>query len=524
MMLMIDAGVYGVLTWYIEAVHPGMYGLPRPWYFPLQRSYWSGSGRVETWDWPWCGGGAARLSVMEEDQACAMDQRRSEEMRGIEEEPSHLSLVVCIDKLTKVYKTGSKLALDKLSLNLHENQVVCFLGHNGAGKTTTMSILTGLFPPTSGSATIYGHDIRTDMERIRQNLGMCPQHNVLFDKLSVEEHLWFYSRLKGMAEEDIRKEMDKMIVDLELSKKRHSLVQTLSGGMKRKLSVAIAFVGGSRAVILDEPTAGVDPYARRAIWDLILKYKQGRTILLSTHNMDEADLLGDRIAIISHGKLKCCGSPLFLKSTYGDGYKLTLVKKQNEGRGQGSQQQPPSSVAPSSSLSPSSVAPSSSLSPSSVVLSSSVAPSSTLSPSSVAPSSSSSVASSSYVAPSSLSPCSQARVSQFIGQFVASCVLVSDSNTELSYVLPSEAVKKGCFERLFQALEQSLDSLALTSFGVMDTTLEEVFLKVSEEDQSVENSDADMKGSPGGELSGEILSGLSWPGIAPGGFWTFSGE
>ncbi|XP_040010575.1 ATP-binding cassette sub-family A member 2 isoform X1 [Xiphias gladius] len=472
MMLIIDASVYGVLTWYIEAVHPGMYGLPRPWYFPLQRSYWSGSGRVETWDWPWCGGGAARLSVMEEDQACAMDQRRSEEVRGIEEEPSHLPLVVCIDKLTKVYKTGSKLALNKLSLNLHENQVVSFLGHNGAGKTTTMSILTGLFPPTSGSATIYGHDIRTEMERIRQNLGMCPQHNVLFDKLSVEEHLWFYSRLKGMAEEDIRKEMDKMIVDLELSDKRHSLVQTLSGGMKRKLSVAIAFVGGSRAVILDEPTAGVDPYARRAIWDLILKYKQGRTILLSTHHMDEADLLGDRIAIISHGKLKCCGSPLFLKSTYGDGYKLTLVKKQSEGRGQGSQLQPPSSLSPASFL----------------------------------------------------SPCSEARVTHFIRQFVASCLLVSDSNTELSYVLPSEAVKKGCFERLFQALEQSLDSLALTSFGVMDTTLEEVFLKVSEEDQSLENSDAgetspvppDMKGSPAGSSVGKSSVGSGGQGGTQG--------
>uniref|UniRef100_A0A672R3J8 ATP binding cassette subfamily A member 2 n=1 Tax=Sinocyclocheilus grahami TaxID=75366 RepID=A0A672R3J8_SINGR len=428
-MLTIDAIVYGVLTWYIEAVHPGMYGLPRPWYFPLQKSYWLGSGRIETWERPW--GGGTRLSVMEEDQACAMEHRRSEETRGIEEEPSHLPLVVCIDKLTKVYKTGSKLALNKLSLNLHENQVVSFLGHNGAGKTTTMSILTGLFPPTSGSATIYGHDIRTDMERIRQNLGMCPQHNVLFDKLSVEEHLWFYSRLKGMAEEDIRKEMDKMIEDLELSNKRHSLVQTLSGGMKRKLSVAIAFVGGSRAVILDEPTAGVDPYARRAIWDLILKYKQGRTILLSTHHMDEADLLGDRIAIISHGKLKCCGSPLFLKSTYGDGYKLTLVKKQSDSH--------------TSSLSPA----------------------------------------------SSISPCSESRVTQFIRQYVASCLLVSDSNTELSYVLPSEAVRKGCFERLFQALEQSLDSLALTSFGVMDTTLEEVFLKVSEEDLSLENSDAD---------------------------------
>ncbi|XP_076853951.1 ATP-binding cassette sub-family A member 2 isoform X2 [Brachyhypopomus gauderio] len=459
-MLIIDATVYGVLTWYIEAVHPGMYGLPRPWYFPLQKSYWLGSGRIETWEWPW--GSGARLSVMEEDQACAMEHRRLEESRGIEEEPSHLPLVVCIDKLTKVYKTGSKLALNKLSLNLHENQVVSFLGHNGAGKTTTMSILTGLFPPTSGSATIYGHDIRTEMERIRQNLGMCPQHNVLFDKLSVEEHLWFYSRLKGMEEEDIRKEMDKMIEDLELSNKRHSLVQTLSGGMKRKLSVAIAFVGGSRAVILDEPTAGVDPYARRAIWDLILKYKQGRTILLSTHHMDEADLLGDRIAIISHGKLKCCGSPLFLKSTYGDGYKLTLVKKQSDSHPADQLRAPPCS---------------------------------------------------------SMSLCSESRVTQFIRQYVASCLLVSDSNTELSYILPSDAVKKGCFERLFQALEQSLDSLALTSFGVMDTTLEEVFLKVSEEDLSLENSDADLKSSPGGASAGKPSTLLAAPqceGVADG--------
>ncbi|KFV77833.1 ATP-binding cassette sub-family A member 2, partial [Struthio camelus australis] len=442
MMLSVDAVVYGVLTWYIEAVHPGMYGLPRPWYFPFQKSYWLGNGRVETWEWTWPWSRTTRLSIMEEDQACAMESRRLEETRGIEEEPSHLPLVVCIDKLTKVYKTDKKLALNKLSLNLYENQVVSFLGHNGAGKTTTMSILTGLFPPTSGSATIYGHDIRTEMDEIRKNLGMCPQHNVLFDRLTVEEHLWFYSQLKSMAEEEIRKEMDKMIEDLELSNKRHSLVQTLSGGMKRKLSVAIAFVGGSRAVILDEPTAGVDPYARRAIWDLILKYKPGRTILLSTHHMDEADLLGDRIAIISHGKLKCCGSPLFLKSTYGDGYKLTVVKRQSDARNSTESGQPHSPPSHSS-----------------------------------------------------VSPCSEPRVSQFIKKYVASCLLISDTNTELSYILPSEAVKKGCFERLFQHLEQSLEDLALTSFGLMDTTLEEVFLKVSEEDQSLENSDVDMKES-----------------------------
>ncbi|XP_058158739.1 ATP-binding cassette sub-family A member 2 isoform X1 [Dasypus novemcinctus] len=451
-MLMVDAAVYGVLTWYIEAVHPGMYGLPRPWYFPLQKSYWLGSGRAEAWEWGWPWGHGPRLSVMEEDQACAMESRRCEETRGMEEEPTHLPLVVCVDRLTKIYK-NRKLALDKLSLNLYENQVVSFLGHNGAGKTTTMSILTGLFPPTSGSATIYGHDIRTEMDEIRKNLGMCPQHNVLFDRLTVEEHLWFYSRLKSRAQEEIRKEMDKMIEDLELSNKRHSLVQTLSGGMKRKLSVAIAFVGGSRAIILDEPTAGVDPYARRAIWDLILKYKPGRTILLSTHHMDEADLLGDRIAIISHGKLKCCGSPLFLKGAYGDGYRLTLVKRPAE---------PGGPQEPGLASSPPGRAP--------------------------------------------LSSCLEPQVSQFIRKHVASCLLVSDTSTELSYVLPSEAAKKGAFERLFQHLECSLEGLHLSSFGLMDTTLEEVFLKVSEEDQSPENSEADTK-----ESRKDVLVGAEGP-------------
>ena len=122
----------------------------------------------------------------------------------------------------------------------------------------------------------------------------------------------------------------RMIRDMQLGKKQHNTVDCLSGGMQRKLSVAIAFVAGSRTVILDEPTAGVDPYARRQIWELLLKYKQGRTILLSTHHMDEADILGDRIAIVSSGQLKCCGSSLFLKSFYGEGYHLIIVKKPSD--------------------------------------------------------------------------------------------------------------------------------------------------------------------------------------------------
>ncbi|CAF3597225.1 unnamed protein product [Rotaria sp. Silwood2] len=121
-----------------------------------------------------------------------------------------------------------------------------------------------------------------------------------------------------------------MLFDVGLTSKRNATVSTLSGGMKRKLSVAMAFVGDAKTIILDEPTAGVDPYARRAIWELLLKLKQGRTILLSSHHMDEADVLGDRIAIISNGQLKCCGTSLFLKTTFGEGYVLTLIKKGRE--------------------------------------------------------------------------------------------------------------------------------------------------------------------------------------------------
>ncbi|KAK3577511.1 hypothetical protein CHS0354_026468 [Potamilus streckersoni] len=433
LMMIFDAFLYCILAWYIENVFPGSYGLPKPWYFPFTKSYWCGGhAKVQEHECPnlldWCRRSrAGYLSVMEEDQACAME-REPEYANSFEMEPSHLPLGVKIENLTKVYKTGKKLAVKNLSLRLYEGQITSFLGHNGAGKTTTMSILTGLFPPTSGSATIYGHDIRMDMEVIRQGLGMCPQHNVLFDKLTVEEHLWFYSRLKGMKTSDMNQEMEMMIEDLGLPKKRHSQVDCLSGGMQRKLSVAIAFVGGSRTVILDEPTAGVDPYARRAIWDLLIKYKSGRTILLSTHHMDEADFLGDRIAIISNGQLKCCGSPLFLKNTFGEGYHLYLVKKESEEDIQSADELDDSENSQSFHV----------------------------------------------------SKCQESKVTEFINKHVMTAYVKSDLPRELHYILPYEEAKKGNFEKLFNAFESGVEDLHISSLGVADTTLEEVFLKVTE--------------------------------------------
>ncbi|KAG6934249.1 ATP-binding cassette, sub-family A (ABC1), member 4, partial [Chelydra serpentina] len=148
-----------------------------------------------------------------------------------------------------------------------------------------------------------------------------------FNHLTVAEHILFYAQLKGRSREEAVLEMEMMLEDIGLPHKRNEEAQNLSGGMQRKLSVAIAFVGEAKVVVLDEPTSGVDPYSRRSIWDLLLKYRSGRTIILSTHHMDEADILGDRVAIISQGKLFCSGSPVFLKNCFGSGFYLTLVRK-----------------------------------------------------------------------------------------------------------------------------------------------------------------------------------------------------
>ena len=168
------------------------------------------------------------------------------------------------------------------------------------------------------------------MLQIREDIGICPQQNRLFANLTVREHLQFYSRVKGLYSqvsfEAAEQHVDQALHDIALSEKRNTLSKNLSGGMMRKLSVAIAFCGKSRTVLLDEPTSGMDPFSRRFTWNVIRQYRENRLIILTTHFMDEADVLGDRIAIMSHGQLRCVGSPLFLKRAYGVGYQLTIEK------------------------------------------------------------------------------------------------------------------------------------------------------------------------------------------------------
>lgn len=229
--------------------------------------------------------------------------------------------------LRKEFERGGKkfVAVNNLYWSMQEGQISVLLGHNGAGKTTTMSMMTGMLEADDGDCFIYGHSVRNELEAVRQEIGYCPQHNILWPELTCEEHLRFFGSIKGLEGDELEEKITEMLEAVDLLDKREYLSSALSGGQKRKLSVAIAFVGGSRLVFLDEPTAGMDVAARRHTWDLLRRMAEGRTILLTTHFMDEADLLGQSIGIMSAGSLQCNGSSLYLKSRLGVGYNIVLT-------------------------------------------------------------------------------------------------------------------------------------------------------------------------------------------------------
>ncbi|KAL2089373.1 hypothetical protein ACEWY4_014061 [Coilia grayii] len=476
-MMLLDAVIYGVLAWYLDNVFPGQYGIGRPFYFPLQASYWKTSEssanaedevlqmedivRAEDMERGGsaspveCNGSDYRKHCKHQDKREKMERERAEQKRRLdgdedqgegnqpqepvtffEADPVGLHMGVCVRDLVKVYPGSTRAAVDCLNITFYEGQITSFLGHNGAGKTTTMSILTGLFPPTSGTAYINGRDIRTDMDSIRRSMGTCPQYNILFNNLTVEEHIFFYARMKGRSEEEAKQEVDSMLLDLGLPHKRADQAQNLSGGMQRKLSVAMAFVGGSKVVILDEPTSGVDPYSRRSIWDLLLKYRTGRTVILSTHHMDEADLLSDRVAIISKGKLHCSGSPLFLKNCFGVGFYLTLVRRVKEPRKECSctcstcTRHKEESQGHSENFER--------------VLEGDVD-----------------------------------NITSLIHHHVPEAKLIEMVGQELTFLLPNKGFKQRAYASLFRELEEMLTDIGLSSFGISDTSLEEIFLKVT---------------------------------------------
>lgn len=205
----------------------------------------------------------------------------------------------------------SVTAVDGVSLQGHKGQILCLVGPNGSGKTTTLHMIAGFTSPTAGSVKL---DARPSQ------IGICPQRNTLWDNLTVNEHIYIWSMIKSGRE--TKQDLARLIEECDLSKKRRSYASTLSGGQKRKLQLACMFVGDSSVCLIDECTSGLDPISRRVIWDILLEQRSKRSILFTTHFLDEVDVLADHIAILSKGKVRCYGTPAELKNLHGGGYSL----------------------------------------------------------------------------------------------------------------------------------------------------------------------------------------------------------
>ncbi|GAB4821282.1 hypothetical protein N2152v2_008328 [Parachlorella kessleri] len=538
-MLLLDVALYFALLWYLDKVMPSEWGQNLPFYFPLLPSYWGihlGKSSVP-------GSSNSRHSSSPGPHAFAAPSGQEEghvlHNGGARSRPAG-GVAVRIQGLTKVFPTtdgATKVAVDGLNLDMASGAITALLGHNGAGKTTTISILTGLLKPTSGDALINGLSVRHDMAAIRHSLGVCPQFDVLWPAITVREHLELFAAIKGFHKCVRRaagpaglhaagggtpacgewlgcvprkgaaaawgvERADRAAVaaaaaaEVGLAEKADSPAGDLSGGQRRKLSVALAFVGNPAVVILDEPTSGMDPYSRRFTWDVIRRRRSGASIILTTHSMEEADLLADRIAIMAEGRLAAEGTSLDLKSRYGVGYTLTLARSQSIASNLHALAQRTPSAQSLGSLKGAAGEGGSDGSPLG--------------------------GASPRAGPGGSSTSALAAL---VKEHVAGAQLLTDSAGEVAFRLPREA--SPCFPALLRGVEARAGELGVRSYGMSVTTLEEVFLRVSEsvleggwkEDAAGSRRPPGANGAAGGEHTSvpaaSAAQGPREPGSAP---------
>jgi len=454
--LFFDTLLYFTLAWYLELVLPRQYGVAEKWYFLFTPTYWLGSRRC-------CQSkqqhGYEMSSVVSNSDASSESaDGESGDNFEVVTESSGLLPRVRIQNLIKRYNKKPHVppAVNNLNLSLYESQITCLLGHNGAGKSSTISVLTGLFPPTSGDCYIYGKSITNQLAEARASMGICPQHNVLFDGLTVLEHLRFFERIKGNRK-TARASAVERSREVGLGDFFHTASRALSGGNKRKLSVAIAMCGDPDFLMLDEPTSGMDPYSRRATWELLRKKRIGRVILLTTHFMDEAELLADRIAVMKEGKLQCCGSLLFLKNRFGLGYTMTVVLDVNKAPSDAS------GVHGSESLENVSDDKITDLSLDNSEVESGRRPISL------------------HTNIGAIDDGAAARITAFLKNFIPGTELVRTSARELMYRFPPGT--EDLFPPAFDAIEKERGSLGIGAYGISNTSLEEVFLRLANDEE-----------------------------------------
>ncbi|KAL3513213.1 hypothetical protein ACH5RR_025930 [Cinchona calisaya] len=320
---------------YLDNVKPNANGVRKSVLYFLSPGYWTGKSGNKVQEGGICSCTMSSpavesiipddVDVLEEENIVKQqtteglsDPNIAVQLRGlVKTYPGRRNTICFFCKSSSTYH-----ALKGLWVNFPKDQLFCLLGPNGAGKTTAINCLTGITPLTSGDALIYGNSIRSSigMSNIRRMIGVCPQFDILWDALSGQEHLHLFAIIKGLPPASIKSIVERSLAEVKLTEAARMRASSYSGGMKRRLSVAIALIGEPKLIILDEPTTGMDPITRRHVWDIIEDAKKGRAIILTTHSMEEADVLGDRIGIMAKGRLRCIGTSIRLKSRFGTGF------------------------------------------------------------------------------------------------------------------------------------------------------------------------------------------------------------
>ena len=237
--------------------------------------------------------------------------------------------VIRCEQLTKTFP-GNVTAVDRLDLSIKCGEIFGLLGPNGAGKTTTIGMLTTLVTPTGGKANVAGYDVQTQPTMVKQLIGAVSQSNNLDRALTVRENLYYHGRFFGLNAKESRLAADRLLEAFRLKEKANADVSEISGGMVRRLQIARALVHNPSVLFLDEPTAGLDPQSRIALWEILGgMHEQGQTILVTTHNMEEADAVCERLAIMDHGRILAMDSPRKLKDTIGADTIVTISSHGN---------------------------------------------------------------------------------------------------------------------------------------------------------------------------------------------------
>ena len=361
-MSIVDFFIYTFLGYYLTMVLPHQYGIRKPFYFLFTSEFWCGrnykpknedenqisdllSLRSKKSNDP-INVTQTREILSDSDLETAIENNSNIiknninmndlidstnfEDEDLYKDRTQKDDVLKIINIKKVFKDG-KIAVNNLNINFYKDEIFALLGHNGAGKTTLISMLTGLYEATQGKAYYDGDNILIgdNMDKFRLKIGICPQHDILFENLTIKEHLNMFSIFKGVPSNQVDQEVKKSLKDFKLEEIKDIVVSDLSAGQKRQLSIAIALIGGSRVIFLDEPSSGMDVASKRNLWEILKRQSENKIIILTTHYMEEASVLGNRIGIISEGKMKCIGTPLFLIEKFGKFMSINIYKEED---------------------------------------------------------------------------------------------------------------------------------------------------------------------------------------------------